>query len=54
MACLLALTLLGILATGAVTLQGHAFQLLTPLNRLLDHLGHDAPALAQANERPSL
>lgn len=60
MACLLTLTVLAILATGAVTLRSLALQsptpisMFAPLNRLLDNLGHDARALAKANESPSL
>jgi hypothetical protein len=60
MACLFALTVLAMLATGVVSFRRCALQsprrviILAPLNRLLDRLGHDAGALAQANESPSL
>lgn len=60
MAFLIAVTLLAIVATGVVALRDHALQahgplsMLAPLDRLLDLLGHDAQALAQAHESPSL
>jgi hypothetical protein len=54
MAYLLILTLVAILATGAVTLRERAFHILEPLNHLLDRLGHDVQALARATECPPL
>ncbi|WP_156720694.1 hypothetical protein [Mycobacterium sp. Root135] len=60
MAFLIAVTLLAIVATGVVALRDHALPsprplgMLASLDRFLDHLGHDARALAQANESPSL
>lgn len=54
MACLLALTLLAVLAAGAASLRSRACRILTAVSRFLDHFGHNSHALTQAEECPPL
>lgn len=55
MGCLLVLTLLLVLATGAaLPLQAWVIRLVAPLDGFLDRLGHDPCALAEASECPPL
>lgn len=52
--CLLALTMLAIVAWSAISVKGHGADISAPITRLLDNYGHDACALARASECPPL